>query len=512
MSATTRVTDRLVAAYADDLAQMVVALGPPDTNAFWTTLKRQLAPSQLQEAVEAFRRDGSNTVLEQLMATPEALRKPSGYWQDFANVEAELRRIHKNVGRPPLDSDLRKAGLTSLSNALSWHGGRAAVYKRIGFSVHQRSKGYWQKWENLERELLNVTSELGHFPSEAELTKRGFASAGDAIRRFGGAAAVRQRIGVALDEQPTDNRWLKTRARVRQMIADLGRFPEEADVQVLGEETFVADLEALGGLQAVAGRMGLDNPEATKEYWGHWPNAEWKLRVLTQRFGRFPTHEELRLHAPSALRDAIMQIHGGFRAVRERVGADQASVASGHWQSWETCERVLREMMAELGHFPSSAELSARGQFGLRRAVIHEYGGFEAVRTRMGIPLSRTALGTWQDVTRVEETLRRVIAIVGHFPSQKEVVQHAGGGVADAIGKKHGGLGGMRKRLGYVAVTDEHIAAHADVLAVVIPHFRDPAPLWTAMKRQWLERDLDAAVAEFTASGSLVRFEALMNG
>ncbi len=186
-------------------------------------------------------------------------------------------------------------------------------------------------------------------------------------------------------------------------------------------------------------------------YWKDWERVRAALLEIADDIGRFPTNAELSVRAPNALRVAIRETHGGIRAVRERLGFANEGVAHGHWMRWETCERVLRDIADETGTFPSPNELSRRKLTGLRRAIIHEHGGFERVRDRMGVPLARTAMGTWRDKERVEEEILRVIDRLGRFPSAREVVEHAGHGVMDAIGKKHGGLTSIQRSLGYNA-------------------------------------------------------------
>ena len=186
-------------------------------------------------------------------------------------------------------------------------------------------------------------------------------------------------------------------------------------------------------------------------YWEDWERVRTALLEIADDIGRFPTNAELSVRTPNALRVAIREAHGGIRAVRERLGFANESVAHGHWMRWETCEHVLRDITDETGTFPSPNELSRRKLAGLRRAIIHEHGGFESARNRMGVPLARTAMGTWLDKKRVEKEILRVIERLGRFPSAKEVMEHAGHGVMDAIGKKHGGLTAIQESLGYGA-------------------------------------------------------------
>src|SRR6266487_2676099 len=111
------------------------------------------------------------------MSTKKTSRKPPGYWDDFANLESELREYisgHGVEGVMPSQSELD----SRLRYAVGRHGGITVVAKKLGLNRPDARKpeGYWLDWENLRKELLDFIvshGENGIMPTARELQKAG---------------------------------------------------------------------------------------------------------------------------------------------------------------------------------------------------------------------------------------------------------------------------------------------------------------------------------------------------
>jgi len=78
--------------------------------------------------------------------TNHSSQKPRGYWDDFANVETELRAFiaeHGTDGIMPTVSEL-DAGYSSLTYAIRKHGGISTVAERLSLKRPdtRKLKGY----------------------------------------------------------------------------------------------------------------------------------------------------------------------------------------------------------------------------------------------------------------------------------------------------------------------------------------------------------------------------------
>ena len=223
--------------------------------------------------------------------------------------------------------------------------------KEFGVSeiLTRKPNGYWQDWSNVEGELREIIEQEGEFPTQKRLTELGYGNLGNAI---------------------TKNH---------------------------------------GGLIAVRERMGYTFSRKSNRYWQDWSNVEGELREIIEQEGEFPTRKRLRA-GRSSLARAINQYHGGFPKVRKKLGFDLKRKPNGYWQDWSNVEGELREIIHNLGHFPSQRELEFLGRKDLINAV-NIYKGLLRVRERMGYAQVKTN-DQLMDFLEQDETARNLAALV----------------------------------------------------------------------------------------------------
>jgi hypothetical protein len=83
-----------------------------------------------------------------------------------------------------------------------YHDGINSVRERMGYKSNTKPQGYWNKWENVERELQEVTDQLGHFPEVGELRRlRRHGLVSTIYQKYSGFDAVRERMGYSPSRQ-----------------------------------------------------------------------------------------------------------------------------------------------------------------------------------------------------------------------------------------------------------------------------------------------------------------------
>jgi|SRR5579859_1505016 len=147
----------------------------------------------------------------QLEVAVSTKRKPDGYWDDFTNLERELRTFiaeHGQGGQMPTQRQLMKASRFDLLGAIQLHGGIVVVRERLGFQPVKKPRGYWQDFSNLERELRAFLAEqsLGDcLPGQKVFLAHGRSSLFNAMMCWhGGAAAVAKRLGLRRTRETPD--------------------------------------------------------------------------------------------------------------------------------------------------------------------------------------------------------------------------------------------------------------------------------------------------------------------
>lgn len=128
-----------------------------------------------------YKHHGGLNKLRELMGY-ELEQKPPKYWKNFSNVEETLKLISKDLGHFPTQDELKKRGYGSLRCVIAkYHGGLNSVKERLGFDIIKKSNHYWQNFDNIRRELEPIIEKLGHFPTQKELCKIGRADLLSAI-------------------------------------------------------------------------------------------------------------------------------------------------------------------------------------------------------------------------------------------------------------------------------------------------------------------------------------------
>jgi superfamily II DNA or RNA helicase len=125
------------------------------------------------------RHGGIHKVAEKLKLKTEQSKR--GKFEQITNVIKELKKVikdtqfnkNKKIKTIPNSSFLRDNGYSSLSTAImTKHGGFEKVANIIGFIYEgPKPQGYWQKWENVQNELLKIVKDPEKFPTQSELEK-----------------------------------------------------------------------------------------------------------------------------------------------------------------------------------------------------------------------------------------------------------------------------------------------------------------------------------------------------
>lgn len=129
-------------------------------------------------------------------------------------------------------------------------------------------------------------------------------------------------------------------------------------------------------------------------------------------------------------------------AEKRRVGGSKP-----RWSD-EQLEAELRELITELGHWPSQAELRACGRLDLLGAM-RRRGGVARWAKRLGQPIPKAGgkrPRKWTD-ERIEAELRALVKRLGHWPSQQEIEEAGHKGLVQAVARS-GGSRSWAERLG----------------------------------------------------------------
>ena len=378
--------------------------------------------------------------------------RPNGYWKEWENVEKEIKKLRKKLGHFPSSTEMDKNGLASLSGAIvQYHGGMKEVRKKFGAESNIKPVGYWDNWNNLEKELKLVIKQLGHFPTQKELQKLKKSSLTIGIGRHGGFAAIQERMGYEISQRP-DGYWKdfsNVQKELEKIVGETEEFPTQTYLTSNGYGSLNHGIiKYHKGLTSVRKKLGYGELVKPKGYWKNWKNVKRTLKKIVKELGHFPNRKDFDEKGYSRLPGAILEFHGGMRNVREKLGYEQARVADGEWKKFSNVKNVLLDLEEKLGHFPSQSEIVNAGYGGLPSAIVSYHGGLNNVAEKLNKVTKQRKTGFWTK-RRTFSMCREFFNEFGYFPLQKELDNRKDKyrGLASGI-NKHGGADRIRIQLG----------------------------------------------------------------
>ena len=81
----------------------------------------------------------------------------------------------------------------------------------------------------------------------------------------------------------------------------------------------------------------------------------------------------------------------------------------GYWREWTNVKKTFLKVEKMLGHFPTSKELQTEKLGSLAVAVSKAHGGMNGVRKKLGLEQGIKPRGYWQDINNVKNEFRQII-------------------------------------------------------------------------------------------------------
>jgi len=268
-----------------------------------------------------------NAVQEKMGYGPK--RKPNGYWRKWGNVEQEIRKMIDEIGHFPTSIEICRLSSSSLINSINTnHGKINAVRKRMGFEDLMKPNGYWKEWETIERAVQEVIDEIGHFPSGTELQRLNGAVCSGILKYHGKINAVRKRMGYELSRRPPGywEKWENVEREVQEVIDKIGHFPTPSEFRNLNLSTLASAIPKYHrNMRSIQKRMGYEPKRKPNGYWKEWENLEGELQEVIDEIGHFPSQIELKNQGFSSIHSSIHKYHGNYSSVKERMGYGESA-------------------------------------------------------------------------------------------------------------------------------------------------------------------------------------------
>lgn len=368
--------------------------------------------------------------------------RPPGFWQEWPNLEREILAFIQTCGTPghmPSVETLEQHHRHDLINAIATHQGHQAVAARLGLEASYRPQGYWDSWENLEREFIRWGREHNHsgvMPSFQALTATGRADLTSAVYKHGGLLTVADKLGWHTSQgYHRFPNWDAVAEAVLQFVAtdgEPGVMPSYDQFLQRGHRDLLRAIYKWGGgLTQTAYRLGLDCLYPREIKWRTWSQFAPELEAFIARQGELgimPSAETFRTAGRHDLLRGIQVYHGGMSKVAGRLGLASAVESRGYWQDFDNVAEALFAFMETeglAGVIPTHRLLRASGATSLSKAVLN-HGGSQQVAGRLGLAYHEKSPGYWRDWDGVRQELEAFMQVYGEpgvLPTQTQLRQ-----------------------------------------------------------------------------------------
>ena len=330
----------------------------------------------------------------------------------------------------------------------------------------KRPYGYWKSFENIERELKEITDSIGKVPSYTELREKGRADLAKAIQKNGGLNQFRILFGrenEIVKSLANYEDWDTISAEFKKVIDEIGSFPIAKNLK---ERKLFYLLDAAvkyhDGLPNIRRKLGYEENQKLKGYWDNIENVIDETRKLISKYNELPSSEKLLKEGYSSYVNAISTKHGGFSKIRELMGLDKLQeVNSGHWQSIDNIANEIKLLKEKINKDPLPSDFKLHGKSNILHAIERHYNGLFSLYTRLNIPTDelKKPSNYYDNWENIKSEVEEIIESIGHFPSDQELLFLERTSFRNGV-KKHGGLRKVAERLGvkhkYVIANDGH--------------------------------------------------------
>lgn len=275
----------------------------------------------------------------------------------------------------------------------------------------RKSKGYWQSWDNLEKELKIVVEKLGHFPTQEELQDIGLSSVNGAISRgnYGSFQTIAERLGYEANQRTRGywKDWENINSALDELTKKLGHFPLYDEIKIYNNALLRGIEHHHEGYNEVRMKKGYSLSKKDIGYWNDEENVlkELKKFMKKHKFKKVPDADTLTELGASSIRNGIRK-NGGFRHYRELFGEEQMSNNPGTWQSLDYCIEFAKDITKKHGFdsLPGSHITRSLGYLMFNSAVQKYHGGFPVFRERL-----REYLGESSEGNKLEDFLMEYV-------------------------------------------------------------------------------------------------------
>lgn len=235
--------------------------------------------------------------------------------------------------------------------------------------------GYWTD-ELIISELKKIIEEIRHFPSKPDLINMNKGGLGGAIDKHGGIRKFQEILGYKSKRKI----WIEEDiiSELKEIIEETGYFPSRGDLININKTRLANAISTHGGYFKFQEILGY---EPKLKSWNE-EDIIAELKLIIEETGDFPSGTDLINMKKNGLGNAISK-QGGYYKFQEILGYGPKVTM---WSD-EVIISELKEIINEMGYFPSVSELERTNKYGLV-AAIYKHGNLSKFKEVLGYNVS----------------------------------------------------------------------------------------------------------------------------
>jgi hypothetical protein len=341
-------------------------------------------------------------------------KKPNGYWNDPANVIAEAKALVEEHGPEALNQKwLSTNGHSGLSNAISKHGGFVWIRAELGLGQVRKPSGYWEDPANVIAEAKSIVEEHGpEALTYSWLAANAYTALTFALNKHGGYAWIRAELGLA-QGQKLQGYWrdpANVIAEARAIVEEHGPGALTASwLEPNGYSSLSIAIIKHGGVAWIRAELGLEQGRKPQGYWKDSANVIAEARAVVEKYGPEALNQSwLAANGHSGLANALSK-HGSYTWIRAGLGLGQGKKPNGYWGNPATVITEAQAIVEEHGpEAMAEGWLRASGRSSLANAIA-THGGLAWIRAELGLEQSRKPVSYWENPATVITEAKAII-------------------------------------------------------------------------------------------------------
>ena len=244
--------------------------------------------------------------------------------------------------------------------------------------TNRKPKGYWENFDNVQKEINPLLLKYGRFPSNNEMTFEGKSSLARFIGKYhGGIIEVAKSLNVpTYDERIGRNKkntWNEANVLIefKEYInkKNIDYFPSRYEISKAGSNIYTGITQVFGSYQNFKKHLfsiGFTLLKKPKEIKWTFDSAIKELEPIVKELGYFPSQSDLDKLNKKGLRGYISKnnildsLKNHFN-VESKLRKNTVSRPSGYWDKTENVLRELDKVFNDFGRIPNNKELLELG-------------------------------------------------------------------------------------------------------------------------------------------------------